>query len=96
MLVLITPQADRELQDHIAYVAQRNPDAAERLRARIMKRLRDLVEHPQSGRPGRVPGTRELVIAGTSYLIIYEVLESAVYILHIMHGRQQWPPEDIE
>jgi len=92
MRVIVTPQADDELQGHIRYIAQFNPDAAERTRARIINRLRDLAEHPMGGRLGRVPGTRELVITGTRYLAIYEIIVDIVYIVHIKHGAQQWPP----
>ncbi len=92
--IIVTPQADDELLGHIAYIAQHNPDAAERTRERIIGRIRDLAEHPKSGRLGRVPGTRELVITGTQYLAIYEIIADAVYIVHINHGRQQWPPQE--
>jgi toxin ParE1/3/4 len=38
-----------------------------------------------------VPGTRELVILGTLYLIAYRVREAEIQILHVLHGRQLWP-----
>lgn len=93
MRIVVTPQADEELQAHITYIAERDPDAAERVRAAIIDGIRRLADFPMLGRPGRVGGTRELVITGTSYLAIYASLPDAVYVLHINHGRQQWPKE---
>ncbi len=93
MRVIVTPAADEELQDHIGYIAARDPDAAERIRADIIGGIRRLADFPHMGRPGRVAGTRELAIPGTRYLVIYEVLPDAVYVLHVNHGRQLWPRE---
>jgi plasmid stabilization system protein ParE len=94
MRLIITPQADEDLQGHIAYTAQHDPDAAERILVRIIERLRSLAEYPMMGKPGRLPETRELVITDTRYVAVYEILAETVYILHINHGRQQWPREE--
>ena len=50
-----------------------------------------LAEHPALGRPGRVPGTRELVIPDTPYLVPYRMREGSVEILRIFHGVRKWP-----
>lgn len=97
MRVVVTPQAREDLREHIAYIARHNPDAAERTRSRIIGRIRTLRDHPMTGRPGRVGDTRELVITGTRYLAVYSIIAETVYIVHINHGAQQWPPvEDDE
>jgi toxin ParE1/3/4 len=49
--------------------------------------------YPESGRPGRVAGTRELVVARTPFIVVYRVERHAVLILRVLHGKQQWPPE---
>ncbi|NKM88637.1 hypothetical protein GFL54_31175 [Rhizobium laguerreae] len=52
---------------------------------------------PESGRPGRIVGTRELVVSGTPYVAAYSVTKTTVRVLRILHGAQQWPdalPED--
>jgi addiction module RelE/StbE family toxin len=54
------------------------------------RRLRDF---PESGRPGRVAGTRELVVTGTPYVAAYQVTDTAVRILRVLHGAQQWPDD---
>jgi len=43
------------------------------------------------GRPGRVDGTREFVVAGTPYIIPYRVRGETVELLAVMHGARRWP-----
>jgi toxin ParE1/3/4 len=46
---------------------------------------------PYSGRIGRVEGTREITVSGTSYLVAYRIVERSIHVLAIIHGTQQWP-----
>lgn len=46
---------------------------------------------PFRGLPGRVAGTRELIVVGLPYIIVYRVTAAAIHILHIFHGAQDWP-----
>jgi toxin ParE1/3/4 len=48
-----------------------------------------------SGRRGKVPGTRELLVQRTPYVAIYELRGDLVFILRIIHGGQQWPPKGL-
>ena len=50
-----------------------------------------LVDHPGLGRPGRVPGTRELM-AHKSYILIYDLVGDEVRILRLLHATRLWPP----
>ncbi len=50
-----------------------------------------LTKNPAMGRPGRVSGTRELVVADTSYLVPYRVRANAVEILRVFHASRKWP-----
>jgi toxin ParE1/3/4 len=50
-----------------------------------------LAGSPGLGRPGRVAGTRELVIPLTPYIVPYRVRDDAVQIITILHGAQRWP-----
>ncbi len=50
-----------------------------------------LSRFPYSGRPGRVNGTRELVIYGTPYIIAYRVEATAVVIARLLHSSQRSP-----
>tara|TARA_R100000322_G_scaffold66301_1_gene41572 strand:+ start:3182 stop:3475 length:294 start_codon:yes stop_codon:yes gene_type:complete len=70
-----------------------NPRAAIAVDERIAASARRLVDFPESGRPGRVAGTRELVITGTPYVAAYAVTTESIRILRVLHGAQRWPDE---
>ncbi|MBS4001975.1 MAG: type II toxin-antitoxin system RelE/ParE family toxin [Afipia sp.] len=70
-----------------------NPRAAIAVDERIAAAARRLVDFPESGRPGRVAGTRELVITGTPYIAAYAVTAETIRILRVLHGAQRWPDE---
>lgn len=91
MLVYWSDHAQDDIIRIVAYIAEDSPDAAERVERRIYQATSHLTEQPGMGRPGRVEGTRELVIAGTSYIIPYRVRGQIVEIITVMHGAQQWP-----
>lgn len=74
-----------------AYIARDNPKAAFRVAERIRSAVERLAENPALGRPGRVIDTRELVVAGTPYLLPYTVADGEIVILRVLHGRQRWP-----
>jgi plasmid stabilization system protein ParE len=50
----------------------------------------DLATHPEMGRSGRIPGTREL-IPHASYRLVYEIDEDTVWVLALVHTARQWP-----
>lgn len=70
-----------------------SPRAAIVIDERIVAAVRHLADFPESGRPGRVAGTRELVISGTPYVAAYIVTANAIRILRVLHGAQRWPDE---
>ncbi|PNS12685.1 type II toxin-antitoxin system mRNA interferase toxin, RelE/StbE family [Mixta theicola] len=72
------------------YIALDNPVAAVELDEQLSARASQLIEQPESGRPGRVAGTRELVVH-RHYVIIYEVVAATVYILRVLHTSRRWP-----
>ena len=73
------------------YVAADDPKAALGLVDSIEKGVVRLTRHPRVGRPGRVPQTRELIIVGTPYVVVYRDVSRAVQILRVLHGARQWP-----
>src|SRR4051812_49125889 len=73
-----------------AYLSERSPAASTRILEAIGNGIESLAEHPQRGRPGRVPRTRELVISRTRYLVAYRVVQGDVQILAVIHGAQRW------
>ena len=81
-----TPEAKRDRFKQLTYVAVHDPGAAARLGDLIMTSISRLADYPASGRPGRVTGTRELVIARTPYVAIYRLAPSGAEVLRILHG----------
>ena len=84
-------RALRDLASLRAYIAQDRAVAAERQVERILAAAVKLAQFPESGRPGRRAGTRELVVNQTPYLLPYRVRGDLVEVLRVLHGRQRWP-----
>ncbi|MGH6905676.1 MAG: type II toxin-antitoxin system RelE/ParE family toxin [Geminicoccaceae bacterium] len=74
-----------------AYIARNDPRAAHRIAQRIKAAVGRLERFPEIGRPGRVQGTRELVVARTPYIVPYRVQGDEVQILRIYHAARRWP-----
>lgn len=79
-----------KLDELIAYIADRNPVAAEQLQERIETVILPASEHPYMFRPGRVPGTRE-IIAHPNYIVVYRVLTDRIQVLNVLHAHQLYP-----
>lgn len=66
-----------------------DPAAAEGEVLRVLDAAGRLGVHPSLGRPGRVAGTRELVVA--PYIVAYRVKGDVVQVLRVLHGARNWP-----
>ena len=73
--------------------ADENPKAARDLAQRVWTATMTLAEYPGLGRSGRVQGTRELVVIGTPYIVVYRVLHE-VESLRVLHGAMRWPSKE--
>lgn len=60
---------------------------------RIHESVNSLVRFPESGRPGRIEGTRELVITRTPYIVAYRIAGDTLRILPVLHGARRWPED---
>jgi addiction module RelE/StbE family toxin len=80
----------RAIYDHIE---ADDPQAAALVDRRIAEAVVRLIDFPESGRPGRVEDTRELVVGRTSCIVAYRILGETVRILRVLHGAQLWPDE---
>ncbi|WP_085033229.1 type II toxin-antitoxin system mRNA interferase toxin, RelE/StbE family [Ensifer aridi] len=76
-----------------SYIERENPRAAVHVDEEIVRAARRLLDFPESGRPGRIAGTRELVVPRTPYIGAYVVMADSIRILRILHGAQIWPIE---
>ena len=74
-----------------AYIAKDNPSAARETALTIVTSVKTLAHNPEIGRPGRVPGTRELVIARSPYIVPYRLRGGSIQILRVYHGARHWP-----
>ena len=81
------------LDEEATYIAQDNPQAAQQVVARIVHAVDLLKRQPGLGRPGRVPGTRELLVANTHYLIPYRVRGQRIEILRVFHTSRKPPSQ---
>jgi toxin ParE1/3/4 len=75
----------------VDYISDDNPEAAQQLKDDIEAKVAKLAEHPKLYRPGRVAGTREMVVR-RNYVVIYAEDARAVSMLRVLHASQQWPP----
>ena len=92
MTLRLTRPAQADIDNAFDYLDKESPRGARLVIGRIGSAFAKLDRAPYMGRPGRIDGTRELVVPRTSYIAIYEVTEIGVTVLRVMHGRQQWPP----
>ncbi|MBB5756835.1 plasmid stabilization system protein ParE [Methylorubrum rhodinum] len=75
------------------YIGHHNPAAAARLVDDILDRTNALLSaNPAAGRTGRTDGTREFVLSGTPYIVVYRVRD-CVEVLAVIHGARQWPDD---
>jgi len=89
-----SPRARREFDAARARIVEDDAERAAAMYARIDQATAHLRNHPAMGRPGRIPGTRELAISRTPFVAICVVERGVVRIetLH-HHGAQEWPAE---
>jgi len=73
------------------HIAQENPVAAAEMFVYVKTKVDALSDFPSSGRPGRVPGTRELIIDRYPILIPYRVTGDELHVLRVFHTRRKLP-----
>jgi toxin ParE1/3/4 len=99
MRVRWTDPAQTDFLEILGYIARENPAAAERVGRRLLSAIDGLAEQPRLGRPGRIAGTRELVIPSVPHFAIYRIVEAVraatiqVEVLRVLHGARRWPTE---
>ena len=92
MRIVWAAAAREDMTSLRAYIARDNPAAAGRIALRVIEAVETVLPaHPAAGRPGRVPGTRELVVTGTPFIVPYRLRGGVVEVLRVYHGAQRWP-----
>ncbi len=92
MRVAWKPTATAELVEYVVdYANRHDPLTAYRVFDEVRTRAEILDDQPAIGRPGRARGTREFVVTGTPFILVYRLQGTQVEILRVLHGRQQWP-----
>jgi toxin ParE1/3/4 len=86
-----TRAASHDLDLVERYISRDNSSAAIETVFEIIRLVEMLAHHPGLGRPGRVEGTRELVIAGLPYVVAYLHRDETVTVLRVLHGAMKWP-----
>jgi toxin ParE1/3/4 len=87
MGVFWTEQAVSDLAEIEEFITQDKPQAAGRVAIHLLSSVEHLAEFPQLGKPGRRPGTRELIIP--PYVITYRLRPDRLEILSVWHGRRR-------
>ena len=92
MTLLWSPESIHDLIALRAYIAEHDAASAKRDALHILHSVEHLLsENPKLGAPGRVPGTRELVIPKTPYIVPYRVRGSTIEIVRVYHSSRRWP-----
>jgi len=84
-------KALRNLDDAATYIALDDAAAARHVVKRVLDAVAQLAQQPALGRPGRVPGTRELIVTGTRYIVPYRVRGEWLEILRVFHTSRRLP-----
>ncbi len=91
MTVVWTRLALADLDQAHAHISAKDPKAAAGIIERIEQAAAALALFPEMGRIGRVPGTRELVVFGTPFVLPYRTTRRGVQVLAVIHAARRWP-----
>jgi toxin ParE1/3/4 len=87
-----TPRAVADLEEISDYLAAASPQAWEHLLQRVERLTETILDFPLMGKAGLVPGTREFVLSGTPYILVFQLKDDSVVIVSVRDGRMRLPP----
>ena len=90
MRLVWKPLAIEDRERIMDFIAADNPVAAIELDTEFESKADELLEHPKLYKPGRVKGTREVVVR-PNYVMVYPIKGATISILRVLHAAQQWP-----
>ena len=91
MKIVWAPRAIKHLVSLRNFIAKDSEQNAALVAKRILESVELLQAHPEMGRPGRVLGTRELVVPNTPFIVPYRVCKDRLELIAVFHGHQKWP-----
>jgi addiction module RelE/StbE family toxin len=86
-----TQRALDEFESSHDYIAKDNPHAAQEVAQRILDASRKLLDYPHIGRIGEDEDTREWRVQRTPYLLVYQIRDDVIELLHVWHAKREWP-----
>jgi addiction module RelE/StbE family toxin len=89
--IIWSPEACADLDRICDCLLAEQPSSVLQTLDRIEGRVEALRDHPALGLPGRVTGTRELVVSGLPYLIPYRIKTGRIEIVRVLRGARLWP-----
>ena len=84
-------RAVADLEEISDFLAAASPKAWENLLLRLERLSETILDFPLMGKAGLVPGTREFVVSGTPYILVFQVKDEAVVIVSVRDGRMRLP-----
>ena len=87
-----TPRAVADMEEIGDYLVAVSPQAWEHLLLRVERLTETILDFPLMGKAGLLPGTREFVLSGTPYILVFQLKDDSVVILSVRDGRMRLPP----
>jgi toxin ParE1/3/4 len=84
-------EAANDLERITDYLFEKTPEHAPELLRAIYDAPAALLDFPRRGRPGKIDGTRELVLSPLPYIVVYRIWGEVIQLVRILHGAQDWP-----
>jgi toxin ParE1/3/4 len=91
MKIRWSPEAAVDFAGIVEYIRTENASAADRIAHTIYDSIASLAKLPRRGRPARMEGTRELVLAPLPFIVVYRLKRNIVEVARVLHGSQRWP-----
>ncbi len=88
MKLVWSPEARRQIREIWHYIALDDAEAADRMVTRLVVAVEKLLRFPHLGRPGR-EASRELVVGGTHFIVVYRVEGEEIKIGSVLHGARR-------
>jgi plasmid stabilization system protein ParE len=90
--VIVRESAYSDLAQIVRWIAEDSPENARSVAQRLLAAIDEKIAlFPRLGRRGRAEGTREWVVSGLPYIIVYCIDEprDVVTVVGIFHGAQR-------